>query len=118
MKKSVIILLLISLILSPTAGWSMQLFVKTLTGTIVTLEVEPIDTFYDIKLQIQEKTGIPVDQQVLMYAGKQCEDNRTVNDYNIPKDAVLFLVRRQKQNSNFIHVKDKEELSNFYFRIK
>ena len=118
MKKNVIILLLISLILSPTAGWSMQLFVKTLTGTIVTLEVEPIDTFYDIKLQIQEKTGIPVDQQDLMYAGKQCEDNRTVNDYNIPKDAVLFLVRRQKQNSNFIHVKDKEELSNFYFRIK
>ena len=41
MKKNVIILLLISLILSPTAGWSMQLFVKTLTGTIVTLEVEP-----------------------------------------------------------------------------
>ena len=89
---SLVLVLVMMLTVFCMTAYAMQIFVRTFTGQNITLDVEPTDTVQNLKGKIQDKEGIPQEQQKLIFSGKVLEDNRTLAEYNIKKEATIHLM--------------------------
>ena len=98
--------LILSVSTTMTPIFAMQIFVKTLTGKHITLEVEPTDRVEDVKQKVQDKEGIPTEMQTLKFAGKILEDGNTLQDYSIQKDSTIHLVLKRLDGSDKIKEPD------------
>ena len=78
------------------ASYTIRIYVKTLTGTKIPFEVEPNKTISNVKFKIWEQQHIPLDDQRLLFNGKQLEDDKTLSYYNIQNDNTLHLLSRNR----------------------
>ena len=76
------------------AAGCLQIFVKTLTGKTITLQLDPWFMIEDVKAEIQDREGIPPEQQRIMFYGTQLEDGHTLDDYNIVRECTLRMILR------------------------
>ena len=92
MKRKISVLLILAMLLATASANAMQIFVKTLSGKHIALEVERTDTIEAVKDKIQYKEGIPAERQELVFEGKILEEGRSLADYPIFKDSTLHLL--------------------------